>query len=67
MSGAIVDLEVWRRLPMLLTRKQVLTVAGLNRYDLEAAVQAGHVRTYRAHVKRKFLKVDIAKLVGVEV
>lgn len=65
MSG-VVDLETWRRLPMLLTRKQVLTVTGLSRTDLEAAVVSNRVRVYRAQVKRKFLKVDIAKLVGVD-
>lgn len=65
MSG-VVDLDTWRRLPMLLTRKQVLTVTGLSRTDLEAAVVSNRVRVYRAQVKRKFLKVDIAKLVGVD-
>jgi hypothetical protein len=56
----------WDRLPMLLTRKQVLAWTGMSRCDLDVSVETGRVRTFRANVKRKFLKVDVAKIVGFE-
>lgn len=58
--------DSWRQLPMLLTRKQVIVLTGMTRHDLDAVVESGRVRVVKAKVKRKFLKSDVLKLMGVQ-
>lgn len=57
--------QEWDKLPLLLTRAVVMEWTGLSKRDLDDEVRKGRIRIYRGLKKRKFLKVDVAAIVGM--
>lgn len=73
LQGEKVTQEVFDRLPALLTSFQVRLVTGWDKRDIAAERKAGRLEVYqkrdgagKAQGYRKYLKVSVAKLIGMK-
>lgn len=63
-----ITLDVWRRLPLLLTRSVVLEITGFDARELRREVDAGRITPFRQapRAKAKYRKLEIGRILGLE-
>jgi hypothetical protein len=60
-------LEEWKRLPWLLTRKQVKAITGLSDEEVDKAVRAEILHRHAIGAKGRYFKQEVMRMCRIEV